>query len=104
MSIPPPTLDGARVLWWAWAGVEPFGELHGAEGDDRLVFGFAVCRYETGELYRFTCNRHWQVVQDMDHTVEEEAKADIPGQYDASRVAWRRYVADPSPATDRPGR
>jgi hypothetical protein len=39
MSMPPPTLDGARVLWWAWSGELPFGELPGAEGDDGLIFG-----------------------------------------------------------------
>jgi hypothetical protein len=93
MSMPPPTLDGARVLWWAWSGELPFGELPGAEGDDRLIFGFAVCRYdESGALYRFTCNKHWQVVQDMDQRDEEEAKADIPAQYDASRVVWQPYI------------
>jgi hypothetical protein len=103
VRIPPSTLDGARVLWWAWAGDEPFGELPGADGDDRLVFGFAVCRYDTGELYRFTCNWHWQVVQDMDQVDEDEAKADIPAQYDASRVAWQRYIAEQPAAPDRDG-
>jgi hypothetical protein len=93
MSMPPPSLDNARVVWWAWAGDEPFGELPGAHGEDRLVFGFAVCCYDAGQFYRFTCNRHWQVVQDMDHTSEEEAKADIPPQYDIARVKWRRYSA-----------
>ncbi|MBY0455951.1 MAG: hypothetical protein K2V38_01290 [Gemmataceae bacterium] len=88
---PPATLDGATVLWWAWAGDVPFGELPGATGDDRWVFGFAVCRYPGGELYRFTCNKHWQVVQDMDHDSEDGAKDDIPGQYDASRVVWHRF-------------
>lgn len=92
MNPPPPILDGARVLWWAWAGDVPFGELPGAEGDDRLVYGFAVCAYDDGPVYRFTCNKHWEVVQDMDHGDEDEAKADIPGQYDASRVVWRRYL------------
>ncbi len=83
---PPPTLDGARVLWWAWAGEVPFGQL----GFDP-VFGFAVCEYDTGHLYRFTCDREWRVVQDMDHGDEESAKEDIPPQYDASRVVWRRF-------------
>jgi hypothetical protein len=91
MSVPPPTLDGARVIWWAWAGAIPFGELPGAEGDDRLVYGFAVCRYENGSLYQFTCDKHWEVVQDMDHSDEEEAKARIPSQYDTSRIVWHRY-------------
>jgi hypothetical protein len=96
MTIPPPRLDGACVLWWTWAGEVPFGELPGAHGDDRLVYGFAVCRYDSGELYRFSCNKHWQVVQDMDHRDEEEAKAVIPSQYDASLVEWQRYIAKQS--------
>ena len=101
--MPPPTLDGARVLWWAWAGEKPFGELPGAEGDDRLVFGFAVCRYDAGSLYRFTCNQHWQVVQDMDHSDEGEAMTNIPAQYDVLRVAWQRYIAEPGAAADGGG-
>jgi len=91
--MPPPILDGARVLWWAYSGVEPFGELPGAEGEDRWIYGFAVCRYETGELYRFSCTRCWKVVQDMDHQDEEEARADIPSQYDVSRIVWCRFPA-----------
>jgi hypothetical protein len=91
MNVPPPTLDGACVLWWAWSGEIPFGELPGAEGDDRLVYGFAVCRYEGGALYRFTCNKHWEVVQDADHDNEEAAKASIPIQYNAARIVWQRY-------------
>jgi hypothetical protein len=84
-------LDGARVLWWAWSGDMPFGKLSGADVDDCEVFGFAICQYETGKLYRFTCNRYWQVMQDMDHLDEDEAKAEIPIQYDLSRISWQRY-------------
>jgi hypothetical protein len=70
-----------------------------SRGDDGLIFGFAVCRYDqSGALYRFTCNKHWQVVQDADHRDEEETKAAIPGQYDASRVVWQRYIAEPGTA------
>lgn len=85
-------LDNARVLWWAWSGDVPFGELSGAEDPDSLIYGFAVCQYDSGEIYRFTCNRFWEVVQDMDHADEEEAKAAIPTNYDASRVEWHQYV------------
>ena len=94
MLVPPsPSSDGARVLWWAWAGDVPFGQLPGAEGDNCFVYGFAVCQYDGGRCSRFTCNRHWEVVQDMDHDGEEEAKTDIPAQYDARRVVWHRYGA-----------
>jgi hypothetical protein len=85
-------LDGARVLWWAWSGETPFGELYGAEEEDRWVHGLAVCRYDSGEIYRFSCNRRWDVVQDMDHATEDDAKASIPGNYDAARVRWQRYA------------
>jgi hypothetical protein len=93
MNCPPPILDGAQVLWWAWSGDTAFGELYGAEEDDRAVHGFAVCRYDTGQIYRFSCNRNWEVVQDMDHATEVDAKASIPINYDATRVRWQRYDA-----------
>ena len=84
---PPQYLDGAEVLWWAWSGSEPYG-LHG----DEPVHGFAVCKYASGQIYRFSCNRVWQTVNDMDHATEVEAKADIPSNYDESRVQWSPYV------------
>jgi len=93
---PPPILDGAKVLWWAWSGENPFGILEGAEGDDRFVHGFAVCQYESGSIYRFTCNKHWEVVQDADYASVEKAKAGIPLNYDASRVKWIVYVERPA--------
>jgi len=86
-------LDGAKVLWWAWSGETPFGELIGAEGEDRWVHGFAVCQYEKGSIYRFTCNKRWDVMQDSDHDTEAEAKAAIPSNYDASKVEWIAYEA-----------
>jgi hypothetical protein len=92
MNKPPPILDGAQVLWWAWDDTA-FGELHGAEGNDRWIYGFAICRYEDGQLYRFSCSKNWKVVQDMDHVSEDEAKSAIPAQYDASRVVWQLYHA-----------
>jgi hypothetical protein len=91
MDKPPPLLDGAKVLWWATSGETPFGELPGAPDEDRLIFGFAVCKYESGAIYRFTCNKRWEVVQDSDHRTEDEAKAAIPMNHDASRVHWISY-------------
>jgi hypothetical protein len=83
---PPKTIDQAKVLWWAWSGEVPFG-LNG----DEPVHGFAVCRYADGQLYRLSCDRNWATVNDLDHATEEEAKANIPTNYDASRVQWVRY-------------
>ena len=91
MKSPPPELDGARVLWWSWSGDTPFGELFGADDDDRWIHGFAVCRLATGSIYRFSCNKNWEVVQDSQYNTEDEAKASIPTNYDSTRVVWLRY-------------
>ena len=80
-SQPPPMIDGARVLWWAWAGEKPFG-MCGAEE----IYGFAVCRYDnSGELYRFSCDRDWETVNDPPHEDEAEAMEELPMSYEAAR-------------------
>ena len=91
---PPAQLDGADVLWWAWSGREPFGELCNASERERWVFGFAVCRYGGSYNYcRFSCNEKWQVVNDSMHADKAAAKAAIPSNYDAGRVAWQSFGA-----------
>jgi hypothetical protein len=80
-------IDNARVLWWAWAGDTPFGFC-----GDVAVYGLAVCRYDSGELYRFSCSQDWETVNDSDHEDEDEAKAAIPANYlgSAGRIHWHR--------------
>ena len=80
-------IDNARVIWWAWAGHQPFG-LCG----DTEIYGFAVCRYDSGELYRFSCDREWETINDSVHVDEEDAKAAIPANYLASadRIQWNK--------------
>lgn len=87
MNRPPPIIDNARVLWWAWAGDEPFGFC-----GDVAVYGFVVCRYDLGEMYRFSCNRDWETINDSVHEDEEEAMASIPVNYlaSASRIQWHK--------------
>lgn len=88
---PPPIIDDARVLWWAWAGKEPFGFC-----GDVPVFGFAVCRYDAGPLYRFSCDENWETVNDSVHEDEAEAKAAIPANYlaAADRISWHAASSD----------
>jgi hypothetical protein len=78
-------MDAARVLWWAWAGDAPFGFC-----GDVPVYGFAICRYDSGKLYRFSCDRNWETVNDSDHEDEETAKRSIPANYlsAADRIIW----------------
>ena len=79
-------IDNARVLWWAWAGEEPFGYC-----GDVPVYGFAIARYDSGALYRFSCDRGWETVNDSPQDDEERAKDAIPTNYrSADRVIWHR--------------
>ena len=82
---PPDRTDGAEVLWRAWSGDEPFWFC-----GDEPVHGFAVCKYSSGALYRFSCNGQWKTVNDALHDDIEVAKAEIPDQYDAGRLQWLR--------------
>lgn len=88
MKSPPVMIDNARILWWAWAGDEPFGYC-----SDTPVYGFAVCRnIRGGPFYRFSCDRDWATVNDSDHEDEDAAKNSVPANYFQSshRVIWHR--------------
>jgi len=87
---PPPFLDGARVLWWAWSGHEPYGYVIGLE--DNGTYGLAVCQYDgEARFYRFSCDHDWEVIQDDLLDSEDEAKTVIPGNYRREDVVWRRF-------------
>ena len=45
--------------WWALAGDQPFGLCGDIE-----ISGFAICRYDTGSPYRFSCDRNCETVND----------------------------------------
>lgn len=85
-------IDNARVLWWAWAGDEPFGFC-----SEVPVYGFAVCQYDFGKLYRFSCDQNWGTVNDSDYDDEETAKRSIPVNYLAAvnRIVWHKCEHDP---------
>ncbi len=52
------------------------------------MHGLAICTYDTGLFYRFSCDSEWQVVQDSFHESEECAKNATAENFDASRVNW----------------
>lgn len=65
MNKPPAELDDAEVLQWAWSGNVPFGVLRFPDGDIAAeIFGLAICRYKNGKIYRFSCDKNWNVEQD----------------------------------------
>jgi hypothetical protein len=88
MLIPPNYIDQARVLKWAWSGKKPFGAI--GAGDEDQVFGLAICRYEDSKsVYRFSCNKNWEVIQDAEHSSIEEAIEHLPNQYKNIVAKWR---------------
>jgi hypothetical protein len=104
-STPAPTLDNAEVLYWAWAGERPFGVLPDIDGaDDSAVFGFAICRYaQSGEMYRFSCDQSWNVVQDSPcGPVDDPYRVPLPLQYDTRGIVWMSYHPSGSTALTRP--
>jgi hypothetical protein len=88
MNPPPAQIDGAKVLEWAWSGSEPFGEVPG--NPTGLIFGLAIAAYENeAGFYRFSCDRHWECVQDAIYDSVEDAKLNLPDQYRQVAAAWR---------------
>jgi hypothetical protein len=95
---PPPTLDGMRVLEWAWSD-EPFGLMGPIP-----IHGFAIClsehepKYEwiakrPDTFYFFSCNASWEVENDSEWGSVEDAKARLPRNYAKAKPNWHRWVA-----------
>lgn len=84
---PPPLLDGAKVLYWAWSGDQPFGDMGSIE-----IYGFAICIYDSGDMYRFSCDRRWEVQNDAPAGIDpQKAMDNIPPQYSNRPVHWIKY-------------
>ncbi|MGK5053268.1 hypothetical protein [Janthinobacterium sp. RB2P8] len=86
----PTHLDGARVLAWAWSDL-PFGHVTADTGAAPVaIHGLAVCRYgDEAQVYRFSCDEHWDTVQDEVYASVDEARGQLPAQYRAVTAAWR---------------
>jgi hypothetical protein len=88
---PPPYIDGALVLEWAWSDV-PFGEVLFADRTvAATIHGLALCQYEGSKtIYRFSCNASWETEQDSEYASIEDAKAQLPRQYQQVSAHWVR--------------
>ena len=89
-TAPPPTLDGAKVLAWARASSNPFGHVAVGDGGKQVaICGLAICRYDdTGPVYRFSCDKSWNLVQDSPYDSVEDAITRLPNQYLNVKVEW----------------
>ncbi|MGH1378957.1 MAG: hypothetical protein ACRBB3_09065 [Alphaproteobacteria bacterium] len=88
---PPNQIDGAEVLEWAWSGDTPFGVIMYDESNDIAteIFGIAICKYPSSNvIYRFSCDKDWETQQDTDYSSTEEAKGQLPEQYQGVSITW----------------
>ena len=53
--------------------------------------GLAVCRYaDEARAYRFSCDAHWETLQDEVYASEDEARERLPAQYRAVAAVWNQ--------------
>ncbi len=87
---PPTQLDGAEVIQWAWSGYVPFGFVS-IDDEKEMIYGLAICSYKDGAgIYRFSCNRNWEVIQDGFYGTIEQAITQLPSQYTNVEVRWNK--------------
>jgi hypothetical protein len=90
---PPDELDGARVIKWAWSGNKPFGLIsivNGSSDDPIEIYGLAICQYDASDnVYRFSCDRSWNVQQDGSYESVDDALRQLPDQYKLVAAKWR---------------
>ena len=90
MKEAPEFLDGAQVIYWAWSD-PPFFVMPSADGMTGVAInGLAICRYDKGPIYRFSCNAEWNVENDLDFDTAEAAMSGLSGQYDVHKVKWQK--------------
>lgn len=89
---PPDELDGAKVIKWAWSGDKPFGliPMVDADSDEPIeIYGLAICRYDdSGNVYRFSCDKEWEVQQDGLYESVDDALRQLPDQYRLIETNW----------------
>jgi hypothetical protein len=66
-------------------GAAPFFEM---PIEEVPIHGLAICRYEQGPGYRFSCDSSWEVQNDSPYDTVEQAMRSPSGQYDVSKVTW----------------
>jgi hypothetical protein len=92
MSImePPVCIDGAKVIKWAWSGLQPFGIVSNEDGSEKEeIYGLAICQYEgSKDVYRFSCDKNWETVQDGVYKDIEDAVELLPDQYKHVETTW----------------
>ncbi|MBO9729373.1 MAG: hypothetical protein J7623_12120 [Chitinophaga sp.] len=87
---PPVYIDGAKVIKWAWSELQPFGIVSNEEeSENQEIHGLAICQYENSKkIYRFSCNKNWETIQDGAYRNIEDAVRLLPDQYKNVQANW----------------
>lgn len=87
---PPAYIDGAKVIKWAWSELQPFGVVSNEDGSEsEEIYGLAICQYEgSKDVYRFSCNKNWETIQDGVYKEIENAVELLPDQYKHAERNW----------------
>lgn len=92
---PPRQLDGADVVLWSWAAPEPFFEMPVTGGHPSIpIHGLAIARYADGEVYLFTCDAGWEVMNDSPQASVEGARTASLHRVDTAAVDWIPWEGD----------
>jgi len=86
---PPDELDGAEVLLWTYNPIEPFFIMRNTDGTEyKPIHGFAICRYKGSDIiYKFSCDRNWNVEGDYDEMSIVEAVQTAESQ-SSQPITW----------------
>lgn len=81
------------MIEWSWSGSEPFGKLlYESREVAAEIYGLAICRCKSdGSIYRFSCDKDWEVEQDAKYSSVREAKGFLPQQYRNIKAQWQRH-------------
>ena len=92
INVPHDKLDGAKVIKWAWSGDKPFGliQINDNGSDSIAIYGLAICQYDdSSDIYRFSCDKDWEVLQDEVYKTVYDAIRQIPDQYKFVIAQWQ---------------
>lgn len=90
MTKPPSQLDTAQVLYWAWAGNEPFRRALDKENSSyTTIYGLAIC-FLDGTIYSFACDQNWNVIFDSDFSSIQGAMKSAGMQNPDRQILWQK--------------
>ncbi len=93
MKKPQKKIDNANVMYWFYSEHEPIFEMPDSENKNKIkIHGLTICKYDSGDkVYKFSCNKNWEVVNDTLYDSIHEALNSTSLQYDIKTIKWVKY-------------